>query len=366
MRVVAWSITALLGCSAVYDAQYNDREAQLEKSRTLFLDGHTQPSFFSAGQDRIFWVDIPQVVEVAELHSIDTRGSAQVDYAWSKSLNSTQVANLGLGDQLVVECEVGIAFDATDSTATMSPFPTLDGSALATFGQEMTSTPPTCVIAGSAAVYIGSNGFVAWAPGVGSDPAPVASLGAINVAGNNFGLADANNILYQEGENLWLVPINGQPPTVPLEPTTAAVSNANDVVAFDDEGVVYLDTNSIVEYIRYSQPGKVTAVSDLIAAGGYSLNYDHNGVQQLTTNATYTMFDHHLIYQGSGGIFALGMDTGNVVDLLLDGLPDTDGNVSPSYVGPTVTDNGTLFVQDLEPLTVVKPIYSVDLNDRLK
>jgi len=367
---VAGVVVGLLaGCSAVYDAQYEDRENQLAQSRRTFLTGTTNVQFLSAGEHRVYWVDVPQTVEMPELHSVAEPGSAQVDYPWSEDLSTAAAAGLGLGDQLVVSCSNGQAFDAGASEPA-SPYGQLDTSVFA--GNENVGT--LCVVSGGAAYFVSPNappGIEEWQPVAGSATTTQAlALGSINPNPNGFGFADAGHILYQEGNNVWLLPLSGALPESPLEGQQNEVTAGT--IAFDDEGVAYVETAGDVVYLRYSDatfdPAPVTSVASLISASGYRINFEHADVQNLAPNGAYVMFQHHLVYEGNGGIFALGMDTGNVVDLLLDGLADSDGNQSPLYKNPVITDDGTLFVQDqsLANAANVQPVYAVDLNGRLR
>jgi hypothetical protein len=367
-RLVLLAVVAT-GCSAIYDAQYTDRENQLDESRTLFLDGSTNIQFLGAGEHRVYWLDVPQVLEMPELHSVDARGSAQIDYPWSENMSAATVATFGLGDQLVVPCGTGQAFDAGVAGEAATPYATIDTSVFA----ENSSSGTLCVVAGGSAYFVTPNaptGVEAWQPSAGSNVATVFALGSINPNPNGFGFATGSNMLYQEGENLWLLSLaSGAMPPGPLN--GAANGVAAGTIAFDDEGVSYIETAGDLVYLRYSQagfdPAPVTSVADMVSAGGYSINFDHADAQDLLSSGNYIMFQHHLIYEANDGIFALGMDTGNVIDLLLDGLADSDGDQSPQYRNPVITDDGTLFVEDVsDSESSVVPVYSVDLNGRLK
>ncbi len=366
---VAISVAALGACSAVYDAQYNDRRTELEKSRVLFLDGSTNVQFFTAAQDRLFWVDTPRAIEANEMHSIDARGSGgQIDYPWSgNSVSSAFGANqLATDDTLAVVCNVGQAFDAGANDILNSPYPMLD---VGSFG----TTSTACTVAGNQAFYVDNSNppasIVLWEPDMGSNAVPFLALADnLDVNPNGFGFAGGSNILYQDGEDIWLLPTDDAMPMEPLNGGQAPVEAG--AITWDEEGDTFASINSDVVFIRFSDNtidgAPATAVSDLIAQGGYSLNFEHSDVQNILSGANYTVYDHHLIYEANGGIFALGLDTGNVTDILLNGLTDSEGNVAPQYRSPTVTANGTLYVEDDDVLAELHPVYSVDLTGRLQ
>jgi hypothetical protein len=360
-------VVLLAGCPAIYDAQYNDRKTALEKNRTLFLDDQTRVQFYTAGDDRLFWIDTPQTLEATELHSIDTRnGGQQLDYPWSKSIgvNTDGGPNIAFGDDLVVECEEATAFDATSSSEQTSPFPSISTGSL------------PCTVAGGSAYFVfsedGSNSFIwRWTPSQGSNLQQVEPLGTIGTSVNAIGFTDTSDseFLYWEGNNLWLLPADGSsPPDAPLNMQNQPA--ASGTVAFDNQGVVFVtslgETSDEPFYLSYAQPGVVTAVSDMIKNGGYSLNFEHGDVQDLASQGTYTIYQRNLVYEASGGIFALNLDTGEVTDILLDGLPNSDDDIAPDYRNPQVTSTGKLFVQDTSFLASQHPVYEVDLNAILR
>lgn len=357
-------VLLLAGCSAVYDAQYNDRKAQLEQNRTELLDDSTNVQFITAGEDRFYWIDTNQVAEALELHSVDTRSGTQTDYLWSQgkiSVSPDQAPNIAFGDNLIVECESPQAFDADSSSETTSPYPPLG----------FTDSP--CTVAGSAAYVVenpdGSDAAIyQWVPANGSNVSETVALGPINPGVVAFGFADSSHILYSESSNLWLLPLSGPLPTVPLNQQDQTVEPGS--VAFDSEGVVFYTSSAIPSagpvYMAYDTPGQLTNIGDLIGNGGYSLNFEHSDVQDLLDEAAYTIYKRHLIYESKGGIFALGLDTGVVTDILLNGLPDSEDNTTPEYRNLQVTNTGKLFVQDESFLGEVHPVYEVDINALLK
>ena len=111
-------------------------------------------------------------------------------------------------------------------------------------------------------------------------------------------------------------------------------------------------------------------VQDRVADGGYDLNHDYADIQNVANSAEYGLFQDHIVYRSISGIFAYGLDTTKVVDLLLDrGITsDDEFDAKPLYRAPSVTSDGTLFVQDQseDGDTTDRPVYRVELSGRLR
>jgi hypothetical protein len=119
--------------------------------------------------------------------------------------------------------------------------------------------------------------------------------------------------------------------------------------------------------VQYSDRSAIRSVNAMIADGGYELNFENSDVQDPPSNtiaaALYTHGDHYMVYQALGGVFALDLDNGDVLDILLDGREDANTDErTPSYGPPTVTTDGQLYVQDNSFVSDSHAVYHVDLS----
>jgi hypothetical protein len=356
MRAAAALLVALAGCSAVYNAQYDDRKAELEQSRQLFLPGSDTVSAFAGGEDRIYWLDTEQAAEAVVLRSIDMRSGLQTNYLADVSFDAFHTESYG--DDLFALCGGVSAFHADASEA--SPFATLDNNG---------EWP--CAVVGDDIYVIAVPGsdfeLAKWTPPAGS-AAPVFDLTAAGIHADSvggFGPIDGQRYFYQEGGNGWLLDTASGSGKL-LNASTDTVAGGS--VVYDGSGVVFMDASGAARYTPYEHPMQDTLVSDMIANGGYDLNFEHGDIQDIVTGdgANYTLYQRHLIYKAQGGIFALGLDSGIVVDLLLDGRPDDYDDMTPLYDAPTVTEDGWLFVQEVaDDAPDYQAIYRVNLDGRL-
>jgi hypothetical protein len=357
-------LALLAGCSAVYNADYDDRESALAASSSIALPASDKVQFVTTGDNRLYWTDEEQAAEAMVFHSIDTTSGKQVDYQFGMDDSQIQ-SDLGLGQDLVVLCQEGEAFDAGSSSMTPIAQLSTDDAELDTH----------CAVLGSDVYLIEAQTIVKWRPdaaaGSNQTAATVIDLMALNVNTSSItglAVADATHIVYGEGNNLWLLTPGGASGSASLlNAETNPITTG--IVALDSEGVVYPVANSSPMYATFSDPMNPTLVSDMIANGGYDL-LGNGSIQQLGPNASYTIADNHLVYEGSAGIFALGLDTGNVVDILLDGRADSEGDPgAPQYQLPAVTTSDLMFVQDMSIIdadTNNQAVFEVDLTGRLK
>src|SRR5438309_2077277 len=75
-------LITLVGCTPVYDAQFDDRVAQLEALRTEFQPASAMVQFIAGSQSRLYWVDLVGPLMVPTLHSFAPASNKQVDYTF--------------------------------------------------------------------------------------------------------------------------------------------------------------------------------------------------------------------------------------------------------------------------------------------
>ncbi|MEO8703679.1 MAG: hypothetical protein ABI867_26755 [Kofleriaceae bacterium] len=335
------------GCTWVYDSQYDDRASELEEARSEFLPGSEQVKFLSQGTKKLYWVNLAKPLDKERLHSFDPATNAQLDYTFTND-ESNLDENYTFGDSLIARCSFGTSkvFDATQPNTQISS---------TTLGED------NCAVDGNAVYFEVANEIRKWVPtGAGDDPVKVVDLTLQGVGqGTGAFAATGNTMVYAEGSRVWHIALDTGIATW-LENDNQAIGQA----VFDEVGVAFQTQNG-VDYIKFSDHSRI-AVEDAIADGGYKLNYKNDDIQDLASTPEMVIFEKHLIYRSVRGIFALGLESGKVTDLLLDRGESFE--TKPSYHSPVVTSDGTLFVQDRPFLNSSgddQPVYRVDLTDRL-
>jgi hypothetical protein len=138
-------------------------------------------------------------------------------------------------------------------------------------------------------------------------------------------------------------------------------------VFFDARGALY-ETQNGPRYIEFdgTDDPPDRSFDDMVADGGYHLSFKHGDIQKPAGSGEYFIHNRHVIYRGERGIFAYGLDTHNVVDLLLDRGEGIDLEIA--YHQPAITTGGQLFVFGTDSLGIGLrgPVYQVDLKDRLR
>lgn len=339
-------LAQLVACKTIYDAQYDERASELEKQRVVFQPSSAQVQFFTAADRKLYWVTLEKPLDQPLLHSIDPSTGTQVDYEFTRA--DTNIANhYKMSDSLVVRCGFSraLAFDAAASNRQL----------------DMTDqSSDTCAVAGGDAYFLTNRKILKWTPGQGA-PAQVLDLDAARVGTGSidgFGVI-GKHLLLAEGGRLWLVDLTTA--------TATWLENANAVsqgsVVFDDRGVFY-NSSAGVMYSRFADHTALK-LQDAVADGGYDLNFEHGDAQNVADVAEFALFGQYVIYRGVNGIFAYGLDTKKVIDILLD--RGTGFDASPLYRTPTVTRDGILFVEDQPELNSTKPtLYRVDVTARLR
>ena len=338
-------VFALVGCTPVYDAQYDDRATELEQFRSEFVPAADRVQFLTAAESRVFWVSLAKPLDEPLLHSYDPTTEARIDYEFSRGDRDIE-AKYHFGAELIVKCSFGTtsAFSATASST----------AALDTTGEGS----ETCAIDRGNVYFAAGSTLKRWTPGQGP-PAVVFDLTATlggSIAG--FGISGPDLVLVEAGR-LWRVPIATGVATW-LENEHAAFGT----VDFDARGAIYDSPNFGITYLRFADH-TAFLFSDAVADGGYHLNFKHDDIQEPVSGNPTLLHDDHVVYRSTHGIFAYGLETKKVVDLLLDRGSEFD--IKPFYQRPAITADGTLFVQDLsDDVTNDNPVYRVDLAGRLR
>jgi hypothetical protein len=137
------------------------------------------------------------------------------------------------------------------------------------------------------------------------------------------------------------------------------------LVSFDDRGVIYEGPSGLryIDLVEAEDPPD-RAFADMVADGGYHLNFKHGDIQKPSTNVEFTIHKRHIVYRAERGIFAYGLDTGNVIDLLLDEADDMTTVVN--YGKPVVTIDDQMFVRSGDGFDLRDAVYQVDLSGRLR
>lgn len=339
---------ALGGCSWVYEQQYEDRRAELEERRLEFLPGDSKTEFITASQNRLFWVDVLKPFDVPMLHSFDPATGAKIDYTWSADLVIDD--DFRFSGALVVDCSFGSvyeAYDASDPERIVAT--TMKGSS-------------ECAVDGDRVYFLVGRELLAWTPGAG-EPSLAVDLDQAGVAPGSidgFGI-DGTTMLLAEGGDLWHVDLTARRATWLMNEQAASGT-----VVFDEAGVFYGSGSGDVLYTQLSDLSTydlATAIED----GGYELSFKHADVHHLAGSypAELALYGRNVIYRGRNGIFAFGLDSRKVIDLLLDTSSD-DFGATPVYRRPSITSDGTLFVVDDNGYSANdNPVYKVDIRDRL-
>lgn len=349
-------MTFLVACTPIYDAEYDDRAAELEAFRTEFLPADANTKLIAGAQDKLFWVDVTKPLDRAVLHSFAPGTNTKLDYAWSADpteLFAGQAQDLReawlFGSSLVVRCDFGTvrAYDAT----------TPDGGLIAEQNQGF-----QCAIDGDTIYYLVGRDMMKWAPRAGA-PQLLLNLDTAGVGDGQIGAVGVigDLALVEEGGDLWTIDLVTKQGTW--------LENEDPVTGsgfFDERGVIY-ETQQDVKYTLYADHSTFS-FQDAVNDGGYHLNYKHGDVDEVADDPEMVIDGTHVVYRSVHGIFAYGLDTKKTVDLLLDGrFDDTSFEIDPRYAHPVVTVDSTLFVMNDNGISSGgKTVYRVDLAGRLR
>jgi hypothetical protein len=338
----------LVGCVPIYDAQYDDRRRELEAFRTEFLPAENRPSLISSAGSRLFWADSPPPNDLLVLHSfIPGEPGSTIDYTFQ--LSTSDLSIYRLNDQIIIDCDFGTSkvFASDEANTEIS--------------SSSVGFQDCAVDGGTIYALVGQDTLRRWDP----PAAPVEDFFSFPAAG----LGSAINGFAVEGNRAIALDVTGDLYTIDLAARTSKWlrndEDANGKVFFDDRGVLYESSSGLryIEFADVEEPPE-RAFADMVADGGYHMNLKHGDIQEPLSNSEFTLHGRHVIYRGLRGIFAYGLDTGNVIDLLLDEGESIDTVVD--YGDPTVTADGQLFVRSGDGFDLRGAVYQLDLNGRLK
>jgi hypothetical protein len=336
---------AIGGCTWVYDGQYDDRAAELEAFRTEFLPASDQVRFITSAEDKLFWVSLEKPLDEPMLHSYDPATDQRIDYEWSRGETNLDV-RYRFGTEVVIKCNFSTvtAFDATMPDVELGQ--TDQGS-------------ERCAVDGGSVYFAVAREIRRWTPGPGT-PVKVVDLDANGIGEGSIGgfAVLGNGLLLEEGGRLWRIDL--------VTGVATWLENEDPVsgaVFFDDRGVLY-GTNGGTRYTRFADLSSF-GFDEAVADGGYSLNFKHPDIHEPADGGDRVLHGLHVIYRARRGVFAYGLESTKVTDLLLDRGESFEAK--PVYRHIAVTTGGTLFAQDDNGLNSAdKPVYRVDLSGRLR
>lgn len=364
VRIAIPGLLGLVACTPIYDAQFNDRANELEAFRTEFQPEDNKTSLITSGGDRVFWVDKVPPQGTQFLRSmIPGDPASQVEYEWSKDKFDTE--DYHFGEQLIGDCDFGtsLAYEVTDGNEVSGKI-----------AQTSRGASQLCAIDGRIVYFvIGSSTLVKWNPPaeVPVTPDQMQVIPFIDLAVKpteivngiaGFGVTGNLALFAEQGGNLYTVDLSTK-----VSKWLKNDEPATGSVFFDEQGVLYT-TSTSARYIEFTdaEDPPDTSFDDMVRDGGYHLNFKLADIQQPAGNGEFALHDRHVVYRGERGIFAYGLDTHNVIDLLLDRGEGID--LELAYHSPAVTKGGQLFVigGNSFGIGVIGPAYQVDLRERLR
>lgn len=363
VRIAIAGLLGLVGCVPIYNAQYDDRAGELEEFRSEFQPEANRTSLIASGGNRVFWVDkVPPLDQQFLRSMIPGDPSTQIQYEWSKDKFETE--DYHFGEQIIGDCDFGtsLAYKVTDG-----------GDVSGKIAQTSIGSSQLCAIDGAFVYFlIGNSTLIKWAPPTavptdgGSQAIPFVDLEQpptmIVGSVSGFGVIGNLGLFAEQDGDLYTVDLTTK--------QSKFLHNDEKVVGsvfFDGKGVLYESANGprYLELTDAEDPPD-TSFADMVRDGGYHLNFKLGDIQQPAGNGEFVLHDRHVVYRGERGIFAYGLDTHNVIDLLLDRGEGID--LELAYHSPAVTKGGQLFVigGDSFGIDVIGPAFQVDLKDRLR
>lgn len=358
-----WLIAVCPACSAIADAQYDDRVAELEANRSeIKLGNGERVEFIQALGSKLYWAHRKDPNDVPTLYARDPKTGADVQFQLTEDSIDDFATNYAYSDQLVVLCNFDIATAYSAQTgAQLQKLPTGSGAT------------NTCAADGNSVYFINGSGdtqqLLKWTPG-GQMPAPLPTP-VVNLNQAGIGTStpsfsvEGTTIVLEEGGTLWQVDLAAMP-----TPTATWLENDRDpafavaggLVVFDQTGVIF-DTSKGVHYLRFDDH-VLHSFDEMIANGGYELNSKYADIDDIADDGNYLLYKHYILYRGKSGTFAYDLTTNKVTDLLLD-----RADRSLIYRGATVTTDGFLFAQHRDTSfgspNDARPVFQMDLKQRL-
>lgn len=351
----------LAGCTWVAEAQYDDRADELEEARTEFLPGSDEVQFMIADGGKFYWYYLDGPLDTRTMKSYEPATNSTVEIMLGPADQRPQVMTVEedfrFSNDLIVECD-GSSPSAWDARS---------GALVQTLtGPAATGATGTCAVDGRTVYFIANIDskmqVFRWTPGPSGMNAPIMDLMAAGVGdgGVNGFSVTGNTMFYVEAARAW---------RIDLSTLTAKFLNNEDVPAasdiISDERSAMFDGPDGVQYIPLDDPNPAPRSFDaMIANGGYRLNSSKGDIHKIADDGAYTFYKRYVIYRGQSGIFAYGLDTGKVTDILLD--RGTGFDATTVYRGASITSDGALFVQHRNNSgSEERPVYRVDLGARL-
>jgi hypothetical protein len=351
VRILAASLLA--ACTPVYDAQYDDRKAELEEFRTEFLPAETNVKLITGAQDKLFWIDVTKPLDKPVLHSFVPATGERMDYGeWSSMLFTGQPSDIFqeflFGSSLIVECR-------------FSPIRVYDVRSPDTGKINEQSNGFRCALDGDDVYYIVDRDIFKWQPRTATPPAVIVNLDAAGVGDASIGTLGVigNLAVVNEGGDLWTIDLTTKQATYLMNETITGSG------FFDDKGIIY-DTQNGLAYTTFAT-AQTIPFDEAVANGGYRLNGHYSDIEEVGDANELVISGSSVVYRSGDGIFAYGLETKKTIDILLDGRFD-EGSFTrnPIYRQPVVTVDNTLFVINDDGFgSGGGEVYRVDLGDRL-
>ena len=346
--------------------EYNELTKETNEHREEFL-GEVADRTRAVG-NRLFWQEIRSDYPV--LHSKDFESGEEVQYGFK--IGKVESSNYSAGSKLVVHANTEISGDEVHYMAWKV------GAEKAKVGELVLKAPKSEAkwwsydVDGSS-VYIAKKegddyALEKWTPGEGAQTETVVMLE--KASGKEIGefwtvSIDDDHAIYVESGRVWHLDMGKKKATW--------VGNETEVLngMYDDEGAYMAQEEGGSGAGLYFFPyggGDSVSISKGIEESGYEMNETFDSAHRFSGDGEqFFLWKSTIVYVGSSGVFAYGMNDGRVSPLLIEPRPEVSQGVRIEYRYPTVLDNGMLFVTGLASesgsVGADGPIYRVDLTD---
>lgn len=335
-------MVAVTGCTWVGNAQYNDRQAELDEARVELVPATDNVELVFGSPNRFYWVSLEKPLDEPLLHSYEPESDTRFDYEATRG--DTNLEDWRASDRMIVDCGFSraIAYDADTGQQ---------------LGQ-LDADTDLCAVDDEFLFYIEQRKVMSWVPG--GTPTEVLDLDAAGVGTGSLQFSvEGTTMVLAEGPRVWHLDLGTR--------TATWLENEDPVtgtVVFDATGVVY-DSSEGPRYIAFADRSTFL-LEDAIADGGYEIGGDFTDVHQIDqSTGEMGFFANFLVYRSVHGIFAYDLLRKKTIDILLDPRGEDVFDDTPTYRSPVVA-GGTLFVQERPEFGSARgAIYSVDLEQRL-
>ena len=210
----------------------------------------------------------------------------------------------------------------------------------------------------------GSHAVLRWQLGV----EPATPIGTLEQAGvdvgslSDFGVAgtvaDSTLVVLAQGR-LWLVDVASWSASW-IETDTEVGST----IAFTDRNLLFSTADGGLHLVELAD-GSRRRIDEELAASDFELNATYPNIH-LPSGAGSTLVGARVVYLGSAGLFAYGIDDGVIAPVLLEPRWDPDGGAPRiEYVDPWPLGDARVIITGLESLSgsvgAEGPVYSVEL-----